>query len=80
MFAQFEATETRSVPSANTAPTIRLWANQNGAPSRNSPFIREVDVCKRAILPKMLPVKANADGGPCHVTTARKPNKMSLAP
>lgn len=78
--AKFEANETRSVPNAKTAPTIRLWASQNGAPTRNRPFIREVEVCNRARLPNELPVSARADGMPCHVTTERKTNKMKLAP
>src|SRR3546814_2642432 len=40
-FAKFEANETRSVPNANKAPTIKLWASQNGAPTRKRPFRSE---------------------------------------
>jgi len=79
-FAKFEANETRSVPNANKAPTIKLWASQNGAPTRKRPFIRVVEVCSLARLPNELPVNANADGIPCHVTTERKDNTMRLAP
>lgn len=79
-FARFDASDTASVPNANKAPTIKLWASQNGAPRRKSPFIRVVDVCKRARLPSELPVNANADGMPCHVTIERNDNIMRLAP
>ncbi|BBF72797.1 hypothetical protein SBA_pBAR4_1060 (plasmid) [Sphingomonas bisphenolicum] len=79
-FAMLDTSETRSVPSAKSAPTIRLCASQNGAPTRKKPFIRVVEVCSRARVPKELPVKAKADGMPCHVTIERKAKRMRLAP
>lgn len=79
-FAMFEVSDTRSVPNANKAPTIKLWANQNGAPMRKRPFIRVVEVCSRARLPNELPANAKADAMPCHVTTERQANRIRDAP
>lgn len=78
--ARFEPNDTTSVLKAKAAPTNKLWVSQNGVPTRKNTFMRVVEAWSRAKLPIRPPVKARAEGIPCHVTTERNPSRMRLAP